>query len=72
MKNTMQHFSSIRTIYITLIYVRTCPISLPQRGRGTTAVVDEEIGVCITDKISVPSYIIKIGNFRPAEIHLLF
>ena len=27
--------------------------SLPQRGRGTTAVVDEEIGVCTAEKTSV-------------------
>ena len=29
----------------TIAHVRSCYISLPQRGRGTAAAVDEEIGV---------------------------
>ena len=38
-----------------------------QANVGTTAVVDEETGVCTVEKTSVPSIIIKFKNFRLGE-----
>ena len=35
-------------------------LCLPQRGRGTTAVVDEEIGVCTAKKTSVPKLLCRL------------
>ena len=34
--------------------------SLPQRGRGTTAVVDEETEVCTAEKTSVPKLLCRL------------
>ena len=47
-------------------------ISLPQRGRGTTAVVDEEIGIYTADMTGLQIILIKIEIFASAKINLHF
>ena len=42
-----------------------------QANGGSRRLTDEETDVCTVDKTSVPSFIIKIGNFRRAVLLLL-